>query len=65
MGMVSEERRDYLDYLWGEETSDPETWEWRDDLDAEELALVESWDRIYDQATLKICQDMLALEEGR
>lgn len=65
MGMVSEGRRDYLDYLWGEETSDPETWEWRDDLDAEELALVESWDRIYAQATLKICQDMLALEERR
>lgn len=65
MGMVSEKRRDYLDYLWGEETSDPETWEWRDDLDAEELALVESWDRIYAQATLKICQDMLALEERR
>ena len=65
MGMVSEGRRDYLDYLWGEETSDPETWEWRDDLDAEELALVESWDRTYAQATLKICQDMLALEERR
>ena len=65
MGMVSEGRRDYLDYLWGEETSDPETWEWRDDLDAEELALVEAWDRIYAQATLKICQDMLALEERR
>ena len=40
MGMVSEGRRDYLDYLWGEETSDPETWEWRDDLDAEALATV-------------------------
>ena len=45
--MVSEERRDYLDYLWGEETSDPATWEWRDDLNAEELALVESWDALY------------------
>ena len=42
----------------------PDISEWRDDLDAEELALVESWDRIYAQATLKICEDMLALEEG-
>ena len=65
MGMVPEERIGFLNDLWGEETSDPETWEWRDDLDAEELALVESWDRAYAQATLKICEDMLALEERR
>lgn len=65
MGMVSEERIAFLDHFWGEETDDPETWEWRDELDAEELALVESWDRLYAQATLKICEDMLALEERR
>jgi hypothetical protein len=65
MGMVSEERIAFLDHFWGEETDDPETREWRDELDAEELALVESWDRLYAQATLKICEDMLALEERR
>ena len=65
MGMVSEEFIAFLDHFWGEETDDPETREWRDELDAEELALVESWDRLYAQATLKICEDMLALEERR
>lgn len=64
--MVSEDRRMLLDYLWDrEDPDDPESMEWRDDLDAEELALVESWDQLYAQATLKICEDMLALEERR
>ena len=65
MGMVSQTRRDYLDYLWGEETSDPETWEWRDGLDAEELALVESWDRAYAQGVGTLAEDILARSEGR
>ena len=64
--MVSEERIALLDYLWDrEDPDDPESMEWRDDLDAEELALVESWDRSYAKATLKICEDILALSEGR
>ena len=63
--MVSEERRDYLNYLWGEETSDPESWEWREELTAEELALVESWDERFAQGVLKISEDILALSEGR
>lgn len=63
--MVSEERRDYLNYLWGEETSDPESWEWREELTAEELALVESWDERFAQGVLNISEDILALSEGR
>ena len=63
--MVSQERRDFLDYLWGEETNDPETWEWRDDLNAEELALVESWDQAYAQGVGTLVTDILAMEKGR
>lgn len=63
--MVSEERRDFLDYLWGEETSDPETWEWRDELDAEEQALVESWDQAYARGVGMLVEDILAIEKGR
>lgn len=63
--MVSEERRDFLDYLWGEETSDPETWEWRDELDAEEQALVESWDQAYARGVGMLVEDILTLEKGR
>ena len=63
--MVSQERRDFLDYLWGEETSDPETWEWRDELDAEEQALVESWDQAYARGVGMLVEDILTLEKGR
>lgn len=65
MGMVSEERIAFLDHFWGEETDDPETREWRDELDAEELALVESWDWAYAKATLKILAAILDLSDGR
>ena len=37
--MVSEDRRMLLDYLWDrEDPDDPESMEWRDELDAEEQA---------------------------
>ena len=62
---ISQERRDFLDYLWGEETSDPESWEWRDDLNAEETALVESWDRAYARGVGTLAGDVLARVEGR
>ena len=62
--MVSEERRDYLDCLWGEETSAPATWEWRDDLNTEELALVESWEEKYCSAVGTLAMDSVG-REGR
>lgn len=64
--MVPEERRMLLDYLWDrEDPDDPESMEWRDDLSAEETALVESWDRAYARGVRMLVEDMLALEEGR
>ena len=63
--MVSPERREYLDYLWGDETSDPESWEWRDELDEEERALVESWDQLYAQSVADLSRDILSLTERR
>lgn len=64
--MVSQDRRMLLDYLWDrEDPDDPESMEWRDELDAEEMALVESWDRIYAQGVRMLVEDMLALEERR
>lgn len=55
-----------LDYLWDrEDPDDPESMEWRDELDAEETALVESWDRAYARGVRMLVEDMLALEEGR
>ncbi len=55
-----------LDYLWDrEDPDDPESMEWRDDLDAEELALVESWDRAYARGVGTLVEDILAMEKGR
>lgn len=64
--MVSEDRRMLLDYLWDrEDPDDPESMEWRDDLDAEETALVESWDRAYARGVGMLVEDILTLEKGR
>ena len=55
-----------LDYLWDrEDPFDPESMEWREDLDAEELALVESWDRAYARGVRMLIEDNLTLEKGR
>lgn len=60
--MVSEERIAFLDYLWSEETEDPATMEWRDELNAEEAALVASWDEKYCSAIGTLAMDILGLE---
>lgn len=60
--MVSEERIAFLDYLWSEETEDPATMEWRDELDAEEAALVASWDEKYANGIRRLSEDILAAE---
>lgn len=60
--MVSEERIALLDYLWSEETEDPATMEWRDELDAEEAALVASWDEKYANGIRRLSEDILAAE---
>lgn len=44
---VSQEREEELDWLWCEETEDPETQEWRWDLTADEDAMVEQWEKQY------------------
>lgn len=60
--MVSEERVAFLDYLWSEETEDPATMEWRDELNAEEAALVASWDEKYCSAVGTLAMDILGFE---
>lgn len=61
--MVSEERIAVLDELWDrEDPYDPETWEWRDELNADEAELVASWDAAYANGVRKISEDILAAE---
>lgn len=43
--MISNERMQQLHDLWGNETNEEWTTEWRDDLTSEEEALVDKWDQ--------------------
>ena len=49
---MTEEQRNYLYQLWCEETNDPETEEWRENLTPEETAVVEEWDEKFDAGYL-------------
>ena len=61
--MVSEERIALLDFWWDvEDPYDPESMEWRDELTAEEAALVASWDAAYANGIRRISEDILAAE---
>lgn len=63
---MTEERRQELDELILNETSDPETQEWRDELtDVEEIKYVNSEDERYDQALSRIFALILELQEER
>ena len=53
-----------MDFWWDvENPDDPESMAWRDELTAEELALVESWDEKYCSAIGMLAMDILGLEE--
>lgn len=61
--MVSEERIALLDFWWDvEDPYDPESMEWRNELNAEEAALVESWDEKYANGIRRLSEDILAAE---
>lgn len=61
--MVSEERIALLDFWWDvEDPYDPETLAWRKELDAEEAALVASWDEKYANGIRRLSEDILAAE---
>lgn len=45
---MTEERKSELYALWGNETNDPETEEWREDLTQEEAAMVDEWDGVFE-----------------
>lgn len=61
--MVSEERIALLDFWWDvEDPYDPESMEWRNELNAEEAALVASWDEKYANGIRRLSEDILAAE---
>lgn len=56
---ISEERYEQLRWCWGEESEDPDTQEWRDELTSEEAKLVSSWDRSFNLGVKSLCQQIL------
>ena len=60
---ITQERIDELFSIWINETSDPETEEWREDLTEHEFRLVDSWDRVYYTGFYDLCNDILMISE--
>lgn len=60
--MPTEARYEQLCWLWENETNDEETQEWRNELTAEEQALVDQWDYEFNDGLRRMYQD---LEGGR
>ena len=50
---------------WSAETNEPETEEWRDDLTADEAALVEQWDAAFAASYYKLCRAIVDAEQRR
>lgn len=63
--MMDNERREDLFRLWGEETSDPETEEWRDDLTPEERDFVAALDNDFSRGMLRLCSVILIRDKLR
>ncbi len=61
MPEISEARMKELADDWNEETNDPETEEWRDDLTPQEAKIIDDWDGGYAAGLHTICQDIMAL----
>ena len=62
---MDQERKDYIDWCLDNETNDPETQEWRDELTPEEQAYVDQEDDRYERAIAAMCSAILVRERLR
>ena len=62
---MDNERREYIRELFYQETNDPESQEWRDDLTLEELEYIEQLDDRYEPGGLAMCSAILVREKVR
>ena len=56
-------RYEELQRCFQEETNDPESWQWRGDLTADEAAMVEQWDARTERGMSKLAAAILKQEE--
>ena len=62
---MDNERREYIRDRFYQETNEPESQEWRDDLTPEELEYVGQLDDRYESGVLAICSAILVREKLR
>lgn len=62
---VPPEREEELSWCFWNETNEPETQEWRDELTEDEAAMVEQWDEQTADAICSLAQRILELENSR
>lgn len=62
---VTPEQEEYLNRAFWFETNDPETQEWRDDLTADEAALVEHWDEAVSRGICAMCKSSRILPHSK
>lgn len=62
---MDDERREYIRELFCQETNEPESQEWRDELTPEELEYVGQLDDRYESGVLAICSAILVREKVR
>lgn len=53
------DREAEMERMFWEETNDPETWAWREDLTDEEAELVAAWDEQSAMALSQLCKEIL------
>ena len=63
--MITEERKEELNELFWAEADVPWTQEWREELTAEESALIDDWDKKYEQGIFDICSAILDIQKRR
>ena len=64
--MITPERLEELDRAWNESDlmDDQEYREWYEDLTDEEQAQIDAWDKQYTKGVLRLCNEILAREQG-
>ncbi len=62
---ITAEREDELAWYWGNETNEVDTQEWRDELTADEAAMVAQWDKRYAKGFETLVQKIVDLEDSR
>ena len=60
---VLKERQEELYSCWCNESNDPVTQEWREDLTPDENALVDYWDRVSADGMLRLIKSILKNRE--